>query len=330
MLGKELKGLGNKERMDIRRDIGFIFQAHNLIDSISAARNVQLGLALKNYTTDGLAQHAAALLGALHEEGAGHRLDGMPNTPAALSQALVNGLLTHLKLGHRIGNKPKALSGGEKQRVAIARALVNYPPLILADEPTAALDRDSCAIVVDLLKKLARSGSTIIVVTHDDRIMNRGDRIVSMADGEILSDKEVDETVRICLFLRKVPLLSGLTPAQLVELADKVKVEILPAGTTIIRQGEDGEKFYVILRGKRGCVDSGERELADRDAKRRYSLWRNGPGNWGAPHGERDFPGEGGIVHPGQSGFFGCACLLRIDARGARQGVRAAPSWPLR
>jgi putative ABC transport system ATP-binding protein len=162
----------------------------------------------------------------------------------------VAGLLSHLDLGERIHHKPNQLSGGQKQRVAFARAIINHPRLILADEPTAALDKVSSVIVVDLLKNLAQHGSTILVVTHDNRIMDKGDRVVTMKDGRIVSNILVDETVRICFFLQKVSLFSGLTPSHLVEVAAKVRKEIRQAGESIIRQGEVGHKFYLVKDGK--------------------------------------------------------------------------------
>src|SRR5262249_52101417 len=150
----------------------------------------------------------------------------------------------------RTGHKPGQLSGGQKQRVAIARALGNHPRLILADEPTAALDKGSSGIVIDVLKKLTQAGTTILVVTHDNRIMDKGDRVGTMKDGRIESNVLVDETIRICVFLQKVSLFAGLTPSRLVEVAEQVHREVHPAGATIIRQGEVGDKFYLIKEGK--------------------------------------------------------------------------------
>ena len=101
---------------------------------------------------------------------------------------LAAGILTRLGLGHRLDHKPHALSGGQRQRIAIARALVNRPRLILADEPTAALDKASGHEVINLLKEIAqRRGSTILLVTHDSRILDMADRIVNMIDGRIVS-----------------------------------------------------------------------------------------------------------------------------------------------
>ena len=97
------------------------------------------------------------------------------------------GILKAVGLGERINYYPENLSGGQKQRIAIARALVNNPPLVLADEPTAALDKQSGRDVVELMQRLAKEqGSTILMVTHDNRILDIADRIVSMEDGHLI------------------------------------------------------------------------------------------------------------------------------------------------
>ncbi|MEM6436893.1 MAG: ATP-binding cassette domain-containing protein, partial [Cyanobacteria bacterium P01_D01_bin.115] len=94
---------------------------------------------------------------------------------------------------NRVDYKPESLSGGQKQRVAIARALVNQPPLILADEPTAALDKKSGRDVVTLMQKLAKEDNrTILMVTHDNRILDVADRIINLVDGYLESDETLD------------------------------------------------------------------------------------------------------------------------------------------
>jgi putative ABC transport system ATP-binding protein len=249
VLESELHGLNKAERINIRRNIGFIFQAHNLLEALSATQNVNLGLALRPYTADSLYESANSLLTILRRNEPNNPLNGASRTVSSLGQVLAAEMLSHLGLKDHINKKPKELSGGQKQRVAIARALINHPRLVLADEPTAALDADSAGIVVDLLRRLANSGTTIIVVTHDNRIMDKGDRIVTMEDGRIASDIRVDKTVAICLDLRKVSFLSRLTLSRLVELAEKMRVERFPAGTVIIRQGDAGDKFYLMRDG---------------------------------------------------------------------------------
>jgi putative ABC transport system ATP-binding protein len=250
VLGQELRGLGKMQLVAVRRHIGFIFQAHNLLDPLTAAENVNMAIELKGYNPQAIYEHASGLLSILLDDDTSAKLlRDVPRQRPALSRALVVGLLDSLELGHRVDYKPKGLSGGQKQRVAIARALANRPRLILADEPTAALDKHSGELVVSLLKKLARAGTTILVVTHDSRVIDQGDRVINMKEGRIASDIRVDKTVRICLFLQKVPLFSGLTPARLVEVAENMKEEAHPPGTYLIRQGEVGDKFYLIKTG---------------------------------------------------------------------------------
>lgn len=251
VLGRELLGLGKKELVSVRRHIGFIFQAHNLLDPLTAAENINMAIDLKDYSAERLYEHARGLLGIFEDGDAPVKLlEDVPRNRAALSRALVVGLLEKLELGDRVDYKPKGLSGGQKQRVAIARALANHPLLILADEPTAALDSHSGALVVSLLKKLARTGTTILVVTHDNRVIDQGDRVINMKEGCIASDIRVDKTVRICLFLQKVPIFTRLTPAKLVEVAESMREETHPPGTCLIRQGEVGDTFYLVKKGE--------------------------------------------------------------------------------
>lgn len=249
VLGRDMRGLSREGQIDTRRDIGFIFQAHNLLDALTAGENVSLALDLKRYTPDRLREHAGKLLDITRTDGARAPLAGVPRRVDALARALTIGLLEHLNLGDRVDHKPHQLSVGQKQRVAIARALANHPRLILADEPTAALDKTSSGIVIDLLKKLTHTGSTVLIVTHDSRIMDQGDRVVTMKDGRIQSNVMVDDTVRVCVFLQNVPLFAGLPPGQLVEMVQQMHKESHPAGASIIRQGEPGDKFYLIKEG---------------------------------------------------------------------------------
>ncbi len=146
--------------VECRRRLGFIFQAHNLHESLTAMQNVRMGLEV--HGTDAMRQW---------KEAAAH-------------------LLTLLGLGDRLNYLPGNLSGGQKQRVAIARALVGNPDIIFADEPTAALDKDSGYEVVALLKRLAAArNTTTLMVTHDNRILEMADRIITMEDGRIVKDE---------------------------------------------------------------------------------------------------------------------------------------------
>ncbi|MEL6248033.1 MAG: ATP-binding cassette domain-containing protein [Cyanobacteria bacterium J06648_16] len=157
VLGQELVGLGNAALVKVRRNIGFIFQAHNLFESLTACQNVEMAV----------------------------ELTGQFGTKRDQSVAI----LSKLGLGDRVDYKPKSLSGGQKQRVAIARALVNHPRLVLADEPTAALDKKSGRDVVNLLHRLSREEDcTVLMVTHDNRILDVADRIINLVDGRLESD----------------------------------------------------------------------------------------------------------------------------------------------
>ena len=217
--GRELAKLGRRELVDVRRGIGFIFQAHNLFDSLTARENVNMAIEL---TLD---------------------------DPAERDRRAAE-ILTKLGLAQRMTHKPQALSGGQKQRVAVARALVNRPRIILADEPTAALDKASGRDVVNILKGLAEEEkATILIVTHDNRILDVADRIINMVDGRIVSDVAVKQTIEIVEFLRKCPLFVEQPPATLAEFAERMKRESFEPGDTIIRQGEIGDKFYIIEFG---------------------------------------------------------------------------------
>jgi putative ABC transport system ATP-binding protein len=159
VLGRALNGAGPDDLIATRRAIGFIFQAHNLHRSLTAVGNVRMGLEAR---------------GEAGRPGARERCEAMLKT---------------VGLDHRIETYPAKLSGGQKQRVAIARALVASPRLVLADEPTAALDKQSGRDAVDLMQKLAREhGTSILLVTHDNRILDIADRIISMEDGRIIPD----------------------------------------------------------------------------------------------------------------------------------------------
>jgi len=149
-------------RSDLRslrlHNIGFIFQSHNLLPFLDVTDNVALVL-------------------------------DMAGVGRAAAKRRACDLLDYLEVGHRKTARPSSLSGGEAQRVAIARALANHPRIILADEPTAALDSQRGVIVMNLLRKVAvDQDATVVVVTHDEKIYNRFDRIVTLRDGRIIRD----------------------------------------------------------------------------------------------------------------------------------------------
>lgn len=220
VFGQELADLSNYDQIIVRRSIGFIFQQHNLFESLTAFQNVMLAAEVAGRSAPDCRQ---------------------------MSQEI----LVSLGLEQRMHYKPQKLSGGQRQRVAIARAMVHHPRLILADEPTAALDKDTGREVVKLFQKLAAEhGSAILIVTHDNRILDVADRIVNMVDGSIISNVNVALSLKDAAFLRKCPAFTGLPPLVLAEAASKMNTEFFPAHAEIIRQGDKGDKFYVIRTGQ--------------------------------------------------------------------------------
>ncbi|MCY7406610.1 MAG: DevA family ABC transporter ATP-binding protein [Alkalinema sp. CAN_BIN05] len=158
VLGEELRNSTEKQRVALRRNIGYIFQSHNLLKSLKAKQNVMMALELHTHLSS---QEQADMA----EE-----------------------MLKAVGLEDRMNYYPDELSGGQKQRVAIARALVSNPKLVLADEPTAALDKKSGRDVVEIMRSLAKDrGSAIVMVTHDNRILDVADRLIHMEDGELES-----------------------------------------------------------------------------------------------------------------------------------------------
>lgn len=156
-LDQELNGADEEQLVQIRRHIGYIFQAHNLLPFLTVRQNVQMSMELHQNIT---------------------KQEAIAKSEAILEQ---------VGLGERINYYPDNLSGGQKQRVAIARALVSHPKLVLADEPTAALDKKTGRDVVDLMQRLAKEQHcTILLVTHDNRILDIADRIINMEDGHLL------------------------------------------------------------------------------------------------------------------------------------------------
>jgi putative ABC transport system ATP-binding protein len=160
ILGSELLH-ADKEKMTLtRRNIGYIFQAHNLLNFLTVYQNVEMSLEIHDLT-------------------------------ATEADARIRHILTAVGLEDRLDYYPDKLSGGQKQRAAIARALVSQPKIILADEPTAALDKKSGRDVVEIMEKLAKEqGCTILLVTHDNRILDLADRIIYMEDGKLVPNIE--------------------------------------------------------------------------------------------------------------------------------------------
>ncbi len=161
VLGQELCGAKKHQLVAIRSQIGYIFQAHNLLDCLTAQQNVRMSLRLH------------------------------PEISSAERTRRTVAMLEAVGLGSRLDYYPDSLSGGQKQRVAIARALVSQPKLVLADEPTAALDSKSGRDVVEILQRLAKEqGCTILLVTHDNRILDIADRIIQMEDGRLAPEND--------------------------------------------------------------------------------------------------------------------------------------------
>ncbi len=222
VLGEPLHEASSRQVGGVRRRLGFIFQAHNLFASLTALQNVRMALELQSQR------------GSRAEE----------NRRCAE-------MLEAVGVGDRLHYRPSSLSGGQKQRVAVARGLVHRPEILLADEPTAALDEASGRKVVNLFQQQARDrGVAIVIVTHDNRILDVADRIVKMDFGQIARDTRVHEASLIGEMLSKCSLFAGVTVRTMTLLADRMRAERHPAGTRIIRQGEPGDRFYLIRDGR--------------------------------------------------------------------------------
>ena len=157
--GKDITSLGENELIDFRlRNIGFVFQAYNLIPVLSATENVSFIMLLQN-------------------------------RPKEEREERARQLLQSVGLAGKEDKRPGQLSGGQQQRVAVARALASKPQFVLADEPTANLDSESTANLLDIMLKLNKEeGMTFVFATHDDRVINRARRVVAISDGKVVSD----------------------------------------------------------------------------------------------------------------------------------------------
>ena len=151
-----VEDLSDDQLADLRnRDLGFVFQQFHLLPQLSALDNVILPMVYAG-------------------------------VPAAERRQRAQAALERVGLGQRLNNKPNQLSGGQQQRVAIARAIINQPALLLADEPTGALDSQTTAEVLDIFDALHRGGMTVVMVTHEDDVAARAEKIVHFRDGRIM------------------------------------------------------------------------------------------------------------------------------------------------
>ncbi len=158
LAGQEISRLNEDKLADVRnRTIGFVFQFFNLVPTLTALENVMLPVQFDTRA---------------------RRFD---------PQKRARELLNMVGLDHRLGHKPKELSGGEQQRVAIARALANQPAILLGDEPTGNLDSERGEEILNLIEQLRRNlGLTVILVTHDPKVAGRSDRTLTMMDGNFV------------------------------------------------------------------------------------------------------------------------------------------------
>ena len=162
--GTQVTSLKDRELARIRnREIGFIFQGYNLLQDLDALDNVILPLIYRG-------------------------------TSIFEREELAMAALARVGMDDRARHRPSQMSGGQQQRVAIARAIATHPPIIMADEPTGALDSKTGRHVLGILQQLYREGTTILLITHDDGIAATAPRVVRLSDGKIISDKhqEVD------------------------------------------------------------------------------------------------------------------------------------------
>ena len=194
VLNQDVSGFDADQLAALRREtFGFVFQRYNLLNTASAAENIEIPALYAGFTKT--ERHSRALY-----------------------------LLGRLGLTNRGDNKPMQLSGGQQQRVAIARALMNDPPVILADEPTGALDSQSGKEVMALLSDLHREGRTILLITHDEKVAAHAERIITICDGKIISDVGENRSGR----LLSPPQHRGIGAAG-------VAAELLEAAKTALR-----------------------------------------------------------------------------------------------
>ncbi len=232
VLGRPLHTATNEDLRGLRCEIGFIFQAHNLFDSLTATQNVRMALELVE-----------------------------PRGSRRSHTARAKAMLEAVGLGKNTAQRPKQLSGGQKQRVAIARGLVHKPRLVLADEPTAALDKKSGEDVMKLFQAMAQQEQTcIIIVTHDKRVLDVADRIVNLVDGSICSNASSEEMAIVSGMLKKCDVFKNLSTSSLADMTDYMQGETFAPNQIVIREGDVGDKFYLIRQGQVAVLRGGQTE----------------------------------------------------------------------
>ncbi len=204
VLGIELRDASPAQITKVRQRLGFVFQHHHLLEALTACQNVEMGLGASGLSRRERQRRAIAMLEAV-------------------------GLQDH------VHSYPNQLSGGQCQRVAVSRALVRDPDLILADEPTASLDKQSGREIVELLRRLARErGCSVIMVTHDPRILDAADRLMYLEDGRLSSFSAITSahSVHLLTALRPLaegaqltPFLAKLQPADFIDVMRSVGAE---------------------------------------------------------------------------------------------------------
>jgi putative ABC transport system ATP-binding protein len=272
VLDHELRGAGERTLTEVRKNIGYIFQAHNLLEALTVGQNVEMALQL-------------------HEE-----LSVVERRRRAAE------MLENVGLGEFLERHPSTLSGGQRQRVAIARALAGEPKILLADEPTAALDKETGRGVVSLIQQLAKErGVTVLLVTHDNRVLDVADRILALEDGRLSSFMTaVTSSTRRLLHTLAEDIRKGELVRHVAEMSTDQYAQVLTQVTSevqdfldVIEMSESAtfqsmlEQLLETFTSKVGQVIGADRAnlyLVDEDQR---ELWARVAGAEGAPFESR-------------------------------------------